>query len=65
MVYGIFYSLIETAIAVVALVGNSYVIILFFHDVKLKLNRNFYLISLAFVNILNSLLAIPLTVLVR
>lgn len=60
----IIYVLIEVLIAFCAFFGNTFVIILFCYDSRLKIKRNFYLVSLAFANILTSLLAIPFTIFV-
>lgn len=65
MAYGILYTTIESLIAFVALIGNFFVLILFFYDNRLKLNRNYFLISLVIVDILNALLAMPLSILVN
>lgn len=56
---------IAIAIAVVALIGNLFVIILYWWDRKLRnKKRNLFLISLAYANIFTSIVAIPLSFLV-
>lgn len=64
MVGATFYVTVEVLIGVLALIGNIFVITLFLYDPRLKINRNFYLISLAFANILVGGLEIPLTIFV-
>ena len=52
-------------IAAIALIGNAYVILLYFSTSQLKdKKRNLFLISLAFANVLTSVIAIPLSFLV-
>ena len=52
-------------IAAIALIGNAYVILLYFSTNQLKdKKRNLFLISLAFANVLTSVIAIPLSFLV-
>lgn len=64
MFWTVVYVTLEVLIALFALVGNIFVIVLFLYDPRLKINRNFYLISLAFANILTCVLEIPFTVFV-
>lgn len=52
-------------IAAIALIGNAYVILLYFWTRQLRdKKRNLFLISLAFANVLTSVIAIPLSFLV-
>lgn len=56
---------IAISIAVLALFGNLFVIVLYWWDRKLrKKKRNLFLISLAYANILTSVIAIPISFLV-
>lgn len=58
------YVLLEVLIGLFGLIGNIFLVLIFSYDSKLQINRNYYLISLTFANILTCLVEIPLTVLV-
>lgn len=60
--FDIFFIGVETSTAICAFVGNLLIIIIFFYDETLKIKRNFFLCSLAFSNILRSLIEIPLSI---
>lgn len=58
------YAIIETLIAVLAVVGNALVIVVFFRERRLRKRTNYYIISLAFADFLLGLIGIPFAVLV-
>lgn len=58
------YTVIESLVAIVAVIGNGLVIIAFSREKKLRKRTNFYIISLAFADFLVGILGIPFAVLV-
>jgi 7 transmembrane receptor (rhodopsin family) len=59
------YVVMETLVAVLAVIGNSIVIAVFFRERKLRKRTNYYIISLATADFLVGALGIPFAILVR
>lgn len=58
------YAISEIIIGIMAILGNSIVIIVFLSDKKLRRPSNFYIISLAFADLLFGILGIPSAIMV-
>lgn len=54
----------EFLVAIVAVIGNSLVILVFYRERRLRRRTNYYIISLATADLLVGLLGIPFAVLV-
>lgn len=58
------YAVMEALVAIVAVIGNALVIIVFYRERRLRRRTNYYIISLAFADFLVGLLGIPFAILV-
>lgn len=58
------YALVESLVALIAVLGNALVIIVFCRHKKLRKKTNYYILSLAIADVLIGLLGIPFAVLV-
>lgn len=58
------YTVCETLIGILAILGNGIVIIVFRCDKKLRKTSNYFIISLAFADFLLGLIGIPFAILV-
>lgn len=54
----------ESLVAIVAVIGNSLVILVFYRERRLRRRTNYYIISLALADFLVGLIGIPFAVLV-
>jgi adenosine receptor A2a len=61
----ILYVVMESIVATFAVIGNALVILMFCRERKLRRRTNYYIISLALVDLLVGLLGIPFAILVR
>lgn len=59
------YVVMEAIVAIFAVLGNAFIIILFQRERKLRKRTNYYIISLAFADFLVGLLGIPFAILVK
>lgn len=59
------YAVMESLVAIVAVIGNALVIIVFYRERRLRRRTNYYIISLASADFLVGLLGIPFAILVR
>lgn len=59
------YAVMESLVAIVAVIGNALVIIVFYRERRLRRRTNYYIISLALADFLVGLLGIPFAILVR
>lgn len=59
------YAVLESLVAIVAVIGNALVIIVFYRERRLRRRTNYYIISLALADFLVGLLGIPFAILVR
>lgn len=59
------YAVMEILVAVVAVIGNALVIIVFYRERRLRRRTNYYIVSLALADFLVGLLGIPFAILVR
>ncbi|CAO1413354.1 unnamed protein product [Diamesa serratosioi] len=57
------YTILESLVAIVAVIGNALVIVVFCREKRLRRRTNFYIISLALADFLIGLLGIPFAVL--
>lgn len=62
--FNFFFVTADLTIAFMAIIGNFFILILFIRNRKLRVKRNYYLISLAFANILLAVLGVPFSILV-
>lgn len=53
------YTIMELLVAVVAVIGNALVIIVFYRERRLRRRTNYYIISLAIADLLVGLLGVP------
>lgn len=58
------YTVLESLVAIVAVIGNALVIVVFCREKRLRRRTNFYIISLALADFLIGLLGIPFAILV-
>lgn len=58
------YAVMEALVAIVAVIGNALVIIVFYRERRLRRRTNYYIISLALADFLVGLLGIPFAILV-
>lgn len=58
------YTVMESMVATVAVIGNALVIIVFYRERRLRRRTNYYIISLALADFLVGLLGIPFAILV-
>lgn len=58
------YAVMEALVAIVAVIGNALVIIVFHRERRLRRRTNYYIISLALADFLVGLLGIPFAILV-
>lgn len=58
------YTVLESLVAIVAVIGNALVILVFCREKRLRRRTNFYIISLALADFLIGLLGIPFAILV-
>jgi adenosine receptor A2a len=58
------YAVLETLVAICAVIGNALVIIVFYRERRLRRRTNYYIISLATADFLVGLLGIPFAILV-
>lgn len=58
------YTILESLVATVAVIGNALVIVVFCREKRLRRRTNFYIISLALADFLIGLLGIPFAILV-
>ena len=58
------YTILESLVAIVAVIGNALVIVVFCREKRLRRRTNFYIISLALADFLIGLLGIPFAILV-
>lgn len=58
------YTVMESIVATVAVIGNALVIIVFYRERRLRRRTNYYIISLALADFLVGLLGIPFAILV-
>lgn len=56
------YALVETLVAVAAVIGNAAVIIVFTQEKRLQRRTNYYIVSLAFADFLVGLLGVPFAI---
>lgn len=61
----ILYAVVESLVAIFAVIGNGLVIVVFCCERKIRRRTNFYIISLATADFLLGLLGIPFAILVR
>jgi membrane-associated PAP2 superfamily phosphatase len=61
----ILYTIMESLVAIVAVVGNGLVIIVFYRERRLRRRTNYYIISLALADLLVGLIGVPFAILVR
>ena len=59
------YAVMEALVAIIAVIGNALVIIVFHRERRLRRRTNYYIISLALADLLVGLLGIPFAILVR
>jgi 7 transmembrane receptor (rhodopsin family) len=59
------YAVMEALVAIVAVIGNALVIIVFCRERRLRRRTNYYIISLALADFLVGLLGIPFAIMVR
>lgn len=59
------YTVMEAIVAIVAVVGNALVVIVFYRERRLRRRTNYYIISLALADFLVGLLGIPFAIMVR
>lgn len=57
------YAVCEILVAVLAVVGNTLVVVVFFRERRLRRRTNYYIVSLAFADLLVGLLGIPFAIL--
>lgn len=60
----IFYTVMEVLVAIVAVIGNGLVIIVFYRERRLRRRTNYYIISLALADFLVGLIGVPFAILV-
>jgi Co/Zn/Cd efflux system component len=60
----IFYTVMECLVAIVAVIGNGLVIIVFYRERRLRRRTNYYIISLALADLLVGLIGVPFAILV-
>lgn len=58
------YTVMESLVAIVAVIGNALVIIVFYRERRLRRRTNYYIISLALADFLVGLIGVPFAVLV-
>lgn len=58
------YAVMEALVAIVAVIGNALVIVVFWRERRLRRRTNYYIISLALADFLVGLLGIPFAILV-
>lgn len=58
------YAALEVLVAIVAVIGNALIIIVFHRERRLRRRTNYYIISLALADFLVGLLGIPFAILV-
>lgn len=58
------YAVLEVLVAIVAVIGNALIIIVFHRERRLRRRTNYYIISLALADFLVGLLGIPFAILV-
>lgn len=58
------YTVMESIVAIVAVIGNALVIIVFYRERRLRRRTNYYIISLATADFLVGLLGIPFAIMV-
>lgn len=58
------YAVMEALVAIVAVIGNALIIIVFHRERRLRRRTNYYIISLALADFLVGLLGIPFAILV-
>lgn len=58
------YAVMESLVAIVAVIGNALVIIAFFRERRLRRRTNYYIISLALADFLVGFFGIPFAILV-
>lgn len=59
------YAVIEALIAMFAVIGNAFVIIVFLRERRLRKRTNYYILSLALADFMVGLVGIPFAILVR
>lgn len=59
------YTILESLVAFVAVIGNALVIIVFYRERRLRRRTNYYIISLAIADFLVGFFGIPFAILVR
>lgn len=57
------YTIMELLVAVVAVIGNALVIVVFYRERRLRRRTNYYIISLAIADLLVGLLGVPFAIL--
>jgi len=57
------YAMLESLVAIVAVIGNALVIIVFYRERRLRRRTNYYIVSLALADFLVGLLGIPFAIL--
>ena len=55
---------VEIVLSLVSFLGNAMILIIFLSDLKLRVRRNFYLISLTIANIFSTIFGVPLSIMV-
>lgn len=60
----ILYTVMESLVAIVAVIGNGLVIIVFYRERRLRRRTNYYIISLALADLLVGLIGVPFAILV-
>jgi hypothetical protein len=58
------YTVMEILVAIVAVIGNGLVIIVFYRERRLRRRTNYYIISLALADFLVGLIGVPFAILV-
>lgn len=58
------YAVMEILVAIVAVIGNALIIVVFHRERRLRRRTNYYIISLALADFLVGLLGIPFAILV-
>jgi 7 transmembrane receptor (rhodopsin family) len=59
------YTIMESIVAILAVIGNLLVIIVFFRERRLRRRTNYYIVSLALADFLVGLIGIPFAIMVN